>query len=39
VCKGLVEAHQGKIWAEARAQGGLIVFVALPGKELERIEE
>jgi two-component system sensor histidine kinase KdpD len=38
VCKGLVEAHGGKIWAEARQEGGLIVTVTLPCKELERIE-
>jgi two-component system sensor histidine kinase KdpD len=38
VCKGLVEAHQGRIWAEPRPQGGLIVFVTLPCRELERIE-
>ena len=38
VCKGLVEAHGGKIWAESRQEGGLIVFVALPFRELERID-
>jgi K+-sensing histidine kinase KdpD len=38
VCKGLVEAHGGKIWAESRPEGGLIVFVTLPCRELERIE-
>jgi two-component system sensor histidine kinase KdpD len=38
VCKGLVEAHGGKIWAESRPEGGLIVFVTLPSRELERIE-
>jgi two-component system sensor histidine kinase KdpD len=30
VCKGLVEAHGGRIWAEQREGGGLIVSVALP---------
>jgi two-component system, OmpR family, sensor histidine kinase KdpD len=30
VCKGLVEAHGGRIWAELREGGGLIVFVTLP---------
>jgi len=30
VCKGLVEAHGGRIWAELRDGGGLIVFVVLP---------
>ncbi|HEX7735152.1 MAG TPA: ATP-binding protein [Ktedonobacteraceae bacterium] len=39
VCKGLVEAHGGKIWAESRSEGGLLVTVALPCKELERIDE
>lgn len=38
VCKGLVEAHGGKIWAETRPEGGLIVFVTLPCRDLERIE-
>jgi two-component system sensor histidine kinase KdpD len=34
VCKGLVEAHGGGIWAERRDGGGLIVFVVLPlGKQ------
>ena len=40
VCKGLVEAHGGRIWAQQREGGGLIVFVTLPaasekGKEHE----
>ena len=30
VCKGLVEANGGRIWAERRPDGGLIVSVALP---------
>jgi two-component system sensor histidine kinase KdpD len=30
VCKGLVEAHDGRIWAELREGGGLIVYVVLP---------
>ena len=33
VCKGLVEAHGGRIWAELRDGGGLIVFVELPRGE------
>jgi two-component system sensor histidine kinase KdpD len=37
VCRGLVEAHGGRIWAELRPEGGLIVCVALPCKESERI--
>ena len=37
VCKGLVEAHGGRIWAEAREGGGLIVCVTLPrGSSRER---
>lgn len=30
VCKGLIEAHGGHIWATLREGGGLIVSVALP---------
>jgi two-component system sensor histidine kinase KdpD len=30
VCKGLVEAHGGRIWAELREGGGLVVYVVLP---------
>ncbi|GCE13674.1 hypothetical protein KTT_35330 [Tengunoibacter tsumagoiensis] len=30
VCKGLVEAHHGRIWAEPRPGGGVIFFVTLP---------
>jgi two-component system, OmpR family, sensor histidine kinase KdpD len=37
VCKGVVEAHGGRIWAEQRAGGGLSVFVELPVGERERI--
>ncbi len=37
VCKGLVEAHGGRIWAELPAGGGLVVFVVLPVGERERI--
>jgi two-component system sensor histidine kinase KdpD len=33
VCKGLVEAHGGRIWAELRDGGGLIVYVVLPRGE------
>jgi two-component system sensor histidine kinase KdpD len=36
VCRGLVEAHGGRIWAEAREGGGLIVCVALPQDSRER---
>lgn len=37
VCKGLVEAHGGRIWAEPREGGGLIVSVVLPAGEPERM--
>lgn len=30
VCKGLVEAHDGKIWAEPRLGGGMSFFVVFP---------
>lgn len=33
VCKGLVEAHGGHIWAVAREGGGLVVSVVLPRSE------
>lgn len=36
VCKGLVEAHGGRIWAELREGGGLVVFVVLPTGVRER---
>jgi len=39
VCKGLVEAHGGRLWAEAREGGGLIVQVVLPTDERERVAQ
>ena len=36
VCKGLVEAHGGCIWAKLRPDGGLVVFVKLPHRSQER---
>ena len=36
VCKGLVEAHGGRIWAELRDGGGLVIYVVLPIGSLER---
>lgn len=30
VCRGIVEAHGGRIWAELRDGGGLVIFVILP---------
>lgn len=37
VCKGLVEAHGGRIWAAAREGGGLVIVVELPVGERERM--
>jgi two-component system sensor histidine kinase KdpD len=38
VCKGLVEAHGGRIWMELREGGGLVAFVVLPvGKREEMV--
>jgi two-component system sensor histidine kinase KdpD len=37
VCKGLIEANGGRIWAELREGGGLVVCVALPRSERERM--
>ncbi|MFL6353477.1 MAG: sensor histidine kinase [Bryobacteraceae bacterium] len=33
ICKGLVEAHRGRIWAQRRHPNGTIVTFALPGHE------
>lgn len=30
ICKGIVEAHRGRIWAENRSDNGLIVTFSLP---------
>lgn len=30
ICKGIVEAHRGRIWAQNRPGGGTVVTVALP---------
>lgn len=35
VCKGLIEAHGGKIWAEPRPGGGITFFVVFPAGTLE----
>jgi two-component system sensor histidine kinase KdpD len=37
VCRGLVEAQGGHIWAEARSDGGAIFFITLPKGAPERI--
>jgi two-component system, OmpR family, sensor histidine kinase KdpD len=33
VCKGIVEAHGGRIWAKPREGGGVIFYVTLPGAD------
>lgn len=39
ISKGLVEAHGGRIWAQNRPGGGIIVTLALPlAKTVERLE-
>src|SRR5579872_3445438 len=30
ICKGIIEAHHGRIWAQRRAQGGAEVIFSLP---------
>ncbi len=30
ICKGIVEAHDGRIWAENRADGGTLIKIVLP---------
>ena len=30
ICKGIVEAHGGRIWAQNREGGGMVISVALP---------
>ncbi|HLI08223.1 MAG TPA: ATP-binding protein [Ktedonobacteraceae bacterium] len=39
VSRGIVEAHGGRIWAEERESGGLVVFVVLPVREREEIAQ
>ncbi|HHY95233.1 MAG TPA: GAF domain-containing protein, partial [Firmicutes bacterium] len=38
ICKGIVEAHGGKIWAEARPGGGSVFNFSLPFTEPPRAE-
>ena len=35
ICKGIVEAHRGRIWALNRPGGGTIFTVALPCEQTE----
>jgi K+-sensing histidine kinase KdpD len=37
VCRGIVEAHSGRIWAEAREGGGVVFRIALPARKPEWI--
>jgi two-component system sensor histidine kinase KdpD len=37
VCKGLVEAHGGRIWAEPREGGGVVFSVSLPMGVMEEV--
>ncbi len=37
VCKGLVEAHGGRIWAEPREGGGVVFSVSLPLGMMEEV--
>ncbi|NMB55703.1 MAG: sensor histidine kinase KdpD [Leptolinea sp.] len=30
ICRGIVEAHNGKIWAENRKEGGLRIVISIP---------
>ncbi len=33
ICKGIVEAHGGRVWAEERAGGGTCIVIAVPALE------
>jgi two-component system sensor histidine kinase KdpD len=35
ISRGIVEAHGGRIWAENRAAGGVVVTIGLPIREAE----
>jgi two-component system sensor histidine kinase KdpD len=39
VCKGLIEAHGGRIWVEARAGGGAVFCFTLPQSAMEKKEQ
>lgn len=36
VCRGLIEAHGGKIWADNRPDGGAIFYFTLPLRQTEK---
>jgi signal transduction histidine kinase len=38
ICKGIVEAHRGRIWVEDRKGGGSIFYIALPLPTAEAAE-
>ncbi len=35
ICRGIVEAHGGRIWAENTSKGGLTVLISLPCRDFE----
>jgi two-component system sensor histidine kinase KdpD len=37
ICKGIVEAHAGRIWVQNRADGGTLVTVALPLRPTDEV--
>ncbi len=37
VCRGLIEAHSGRIWAEARSGGGTIFCIQLPISDQQEV--
>lgn len=39
ICKGIVEAHHGRIWAERRSEGGARITFTLPAPEFEMHHE
>ncbi|GAC1561426.1 MAG: ATP-binding protein [Ktedonobacteraceae bacterium] len=38
ICRGIVEAHSGRIWVEDHNEGGCIFFIALPLSMADAIE-